>query len=52
MRGGIEGQPEAGGQTVWTVTDSMMEKLGPMMEAQEMLEVDVLVLQLVDPHWS
>ena len=49
--GGIEPQPEAGGQTVWTVTDSMLDKL-ELMEAQEMLEDDVVLLQLVNPHRS
>ena len=49
--GGIEAQPEAGGQIVWTVTDSMLVKPG-WMEAQQMLEIDVLMLLLVNPHWS
>ena len=49
--GGIEAQPKAGGLIVWTITDSMLVKLR-WMEAQNVLEIDVLLLLLVNPHWS
>ena len=42
--GGIDCQPEAGEQIVWTVTDSMLDELEPT-EAQEMLKDDVVLLQ-------
>ena len=38
--GGIDCQPEAGEQIVWTVTDSMLDELE--LEAQEMLKDDVV----------
>ena len=33
------------------LTDSMLHKL-ELMEAQEMLKDEVVLLQLVNPHWS